>query len=201
MSELKIDVQESSKKFTPGTCWTPQGTKDLHKDVHRPNTHPPTHTQQAWTHSTYTTHTAHTGLHTFHNEWRWWKLNPTTLWVMNGTAWGEMWRVKHEHDEFFPESLWIIYRRITEPKIYSSRQHGREWVREMTWLSTEASSTLLSPGLMTWWSQRTVRKWVREAGSGVGVGVKMADGDEDVKILNVCAVIVSVGEIIVSCTV
>ena len=42
---------------------------------------------------------------------------------------------------------------------------------------------------------------MREAGSGVGVGVKMADGDEDVKILNVCAVIVSVGEIIVSCTV
>lgn len=140
-------MQESSKKFTPNTCRTTRGTEDPHKDVHKPNTHTHTASMNSFNHTSTHKHT-HWTAHTFHNEWRWWKLNPTTLWVMNGTTrgvWGE-WNAESEAQTrwVFPESLWIIYTRITEPKIYS-RQHGREWVREMMWLSTEASSTLLHP--------------------------------------------------------
>lgn len=125
----------------------------------------------------------------------------------------ELWMVLHEekcgewstNTMSFSQKVYGLYtEELQSPKytvVDSMGENGWEKWRDYLLKPPPPSSTLISPGLMTWWSQRTVRKWVREAGSGVGVGVKMADGDEDVKILNVCAVIVSVGEIIVSCTV
>ena len=129
----------------------PHEELETHTKPSTNQTHTHTHTHTHSKHELIQPTQAHTDTHwtahTFHNEWRWWKLNPTTLWFMNGTtrgAWGE-WNAESEAQTrwVFPESLWIIYTRITEPKIYS-RQH--EWVREMTWLSTEASSSLISPG-------------------------------------------------------
>lgn len=127
------------------------------------STHPPTlQTLTDKTHSymeayelTQPMQHTHTNMYIFHDEWRSWKLNPTTMCLclvshaqcsgLNGTMtektqcedaerkeeWNTV-RVKAHHMNTmnFSETLWIIYTRITEPK-YTTDGMGRQ--RENKW--------------------------------------------------------------------
>lgn len=129
---------------------------------------------------------------------------------MDGITWGMSKREKcedaEEEEEWntprelmktisFSESLWIIYTRITEPKytIDAWERMGERNDMIIYWPSFTLHPHLSRPDLTI---PEDGEEWVRQGGRE-----RDEDGDEDIKILRVCVVIVSEGEIIVSCTV
>lgn len=140
----------------------------------------------------------HTGLHTpfiMSDDGESSTPPPCELWMVlhEECEENEMRRVKHKHDEFFQKVYGLYTQELQSPKYTVDSMGENGWEKWCDYLlkpppPSSVQARLNGPG----------GRW----GAGeAGREAKMVDGDEDVKMLNVCAVIVSVGEIMVSCTV
>lgn len=98
---------------------------------------------------------------------------------------------EHHNTMSFSESLWIIYTRITEPKYTVDGMGEKRWEKWHDYLLTRLHP---HPSRLDLMIPEAGEEWASEGG-----GWRCRWGRENLRC--VCAVIVSEGEIIVSCTV